>query len=385
MVIAQVALSVLLLLCAGLSVRSWWNANRIDPGFDAEGVAVARFLPDTQGYDQQQADELFRRMEERLLHSPGVDSVAFALRPPLSFNEINVFGIHPVDRGEPPKVLPFVDFNLITPGYFETLRIPFLEGRDFTEHDTSSSARVVIVSQALAQRFWPDEPALGRQLYVDDFRHPWTAEVVGVVADTKHRTLGESPRPIFYWPYAQDAFSWRMVLVRSRSPQRALALIRQVTRELDEDLAITGLETLEETTGRQALLLPRVSAKLFGLLGLIGLILATIGIYAVMAYSVSQRQHEIGVRVAMGAKPGQVVRLVLRRGVVLTTCGIVLGVVGGLIVTWVLSAILYGISATDLVTFLAVPLALAGVSLTACWIPAQRAASVDPLETLRCE
>jgi ABC-type antimicrobial peptide transport system permease subunit len=208
---------------------------------------------------------------------------------------------------------------------------------------------------------------------------------VGVVADTKFRTLGERARSIFYWPYAQERFTWRLLLVRSSSPEAALGLIRQVTRELDKDLAISGLETLEEMIGRQALILPLTSARLFGILGLIGLIIAITGVYAVMAFSVSQRRHEIGIRLAIGADPGTVVRLVLRRGVVLTTLGVVLGVAGAFAVTWLLSWLLYDISSTDLVTFLVVPLMLAGVALTASWIPARRAADVDPLETLRSE
>ncbi len=383
LVVAQVALSMLLLICAGLSVRSMQNAHHIDPGFDPSGVAVARFAPDFQGYTPAQAEEFYRQLTAGVEALPSVRSVGLASHVPLAL-AINVETVVPEERGAvPTQEWPQVDATVVDPGYFETLRIPLLQGRAFTEHDTADSPLAAVVNEELAGRFWPQADALGKRLRVDGVEGSY--EVVGVVRNGKYRTLGEAPRPYLYRALAQNFDGTQMLLARfGGDPGVTLGAIRWKARELDEKIAVSGLSTLEETIST-ALLLPRTGALVFGLFGLLGLLLATIGIYGVVAYAVSQRTHEIGIRMAMGARRGNILFQMVWEGLALTLVGVVLGLAAAALTTRALAAVLYGISATDLSTFIAVPLVLLLVALFASFVPAERASKVDPLVALRYE
>jgi len=383
LVVAQVALSLLLLICAGLSVRSARNAHSIDPGFNPAGVATAQFSPSLQGYDRARTEDFYRRLAERLEGQPGVRSVSYAASLPLTF-EIRIEGVAAEGKdAAPTEEWPVVDVGDVAPGYFETLGIPVLRGRGFSEHDTADAPGVAVVNETLAARFWPGEEALGKRLRVDG-EEPYF-EVVGVARDGKYRTLGEDPRPYLYRPVAQNFSDRQIVLVRGEGDARALLpSIRQAVRELDDKMAMTGLEPLEQAMS-SSLLLPRFGATLFGLFGVIGLLLAAVGLYGVMAYAVSQRTHEIGVRVAMGARRVDVLGMVVRQGLKLTAAGVVLGVAGAAVVTRSLESVLYGVSATDAVTFAGVSLFLVAVALASCYVPARRASRVDPVVALRSE
>ncbi len=380
LVVAQVALSLVLLICAGLAVRSMGNAHRIDPGFDSQGLVVARVSPETQGYSQAQAEDFFRRLDERLSARSDIRATGFAGHLPLTFN-ISMLGAAAEGQDSvPSEEWPIFDTATVGPDYLETMGIDVLQGRSFTEWDDEDAPRVAVINETAAARLWPGQDAIGKRLRIEEYED--YIEVVGVARDGKYRTLGEETRPFVYQAIAQDWKGSQILIARTTGdPAQALATIRQQVRDLDANLAIGQLATIEDATA-SALVLPRLGAALFGLFGIIGLVLAMTGIYGVVSYLVSQRTHEIGIRMAMGAHGGDILRLVVRQGLRLTAVGVVLGVIAALAMTRVLSGILYGISATDVVTFVAVPALLSAVALLATVIPARRASRLDPLVAL---
>ena len=383
LVVAQVALSLVLLICAGLAVRSMGNAHRIDPGFDSQGLVVARVSPETQGYSQAQAEDFFRRLDERLSARSDIRATGFAGHLPLTFN-ISMLGAAAEGQDSvPSEEWPIFDTATVGPDYLETMGIDVLQGRSFTEWDDEDAPRVAVINETAAARLWPGQDAIGKRLRIEEYED--YIEVVGVARDGKYRTLGEETRPFVYQAIAQDWKGSQILIARTTGdPAQALATIRQQVRDLDANLAIGQLATIEDATA-SALVLPRLGAALFGLFGIIGLVLAMTGIYGVVSYLVSQRTHEIGIRMAMGAHGGDILRLVVRQGLRLTAVGVVLGVIAALAMTRVLSGILYGISATDAMTFVLVPLTLTLVALLATAIPSWRASRLDPLVALHHE
>ena len=381
LVVGQVALSLVLLICAGLAVRSMGNAHHIDPGFPTEGLIVASLSPQRQGYSEEQTRELYRRLQERLGARADVTAVGFTSHLPLTMN-ISVSGAAAEGHDTvPEEEWPVVDTVRVGPEYLGTLGVPILHGRAFNEWDTAEAPRVAVVNETLAAAFWPGESAIGQRLRIEgdeDF-----FEVVGVAKDGKYRTLGEAPRSFLYRAMAQDWDGSQAMLVRARGDrQQAMVAVRSLVRELDPKLALGQLATIEEATA-SALVLPRAGAALFGAFGAIGLILTMIGIYGVVSYLASQRTHEIGIRMAVGAGRSDILRLVMGESAVLTALGIALGAGVAAFVTQALSAILYGISATDAVTFVGVSALLAALALIATLVPALRASRLDPLIALR--
>jgi predicted permease len=383
LVVTQVALSLVLLIGAGLSLRSLFNANRIDPGFRVQGVAKASFSPRLHGYNAEQSRQFFQQLLERVRALPGVESAALASHLPLTFEGRNTSAAKEGQRSLPVEQWADVDASTVGPGYFKTMGIRILRGRGFEERDLAGEQNLVVLNETLAGRFWPGQDPVGKTIYLDRNSERW--EVIGVARNAKYRTLGEAPRPFVYQGYRPGDYRDEVVVVRaSGDPQSLLAALRQSARALDEKVPMTGLQTLEQATS-VALLLPRAGASLFGVFGLLGLALASLGLYGVIAYIASQRTHEIGIRMALGAQHADILRLVVSQGVRLTLAGVALGLAGAFAATRVLSVILYGISPTDRMTFAAVTLVLLLTSITACYIPARRATKVDPIVALRHE
>jgi predicted permease len=383
LVVVQVALSMVLLSTAGLSLRSMWNAHRIDPGFDAKGVIAASLNPGLRGYSDAQMAALYRELQFRLASLPRVESVTVASHVPLSF-EINSESLAAVGNELPDeRDWPEVDAASVGPRYFETMRISVLRGREFSARDTAEAPRVAIVNEALAKSFWPGEDAVGKKVRFGQKDQPW--DVVGIVRNGKYRTLGEAARPFIYRPLAQGRMGSDVVLVRTTGDLLpALAAVRREVRLLDEKIPIAGLMPLEEKIS-VALLLPRAGATFFGIFGLLGLALAAVGLYGVISISASQRAHEMGIRMALGASRLQILRLVVGQGLLLTAAGLLLGLVVALGLTRAITVLLYGISPADPVTYVAIGAVLLGVAFAACLVPARRAANVDPMHALRFE
>ena len=381
LVVAQLMISLMLLICAGLALRSLWNASRVNPGFDPSGLATASFSPSLAGYNASQASAFYRQLAARVATLPGVQSASDTDRLPLSL-DVQISGYAPgnANAKSRPKNTP-VPTATVDADYFKTMRIPILRGREFNEQDTEKSSPVLIVNQTLANRFWPGQYALGKHV-----AHAGkTYDVVGIVADGKYVTLGEAPRPYVYLAMRQSEIPDRILIARTfGDPRTALASIRNISKQLDSKVPLTNLETVQQAMS-VSLLLPRAGGTLFGLFGLLGLILASIGLYGVISYTVAQRIHEIGIRIALGAGPTDIARLVIRRGLGIVLTGVALGLAGSFALTRVLSIMLYGISSIDPLTFAAVAVFQIAVAIAACYIPARRATSVDPMVALRYE
>ena len=383
LVVLQVAASLVLLIGAGLFVRSLSNAQAIDPGFETEKAAIVGFNLEVSNYDVVQGREFYRNLTDRIRSRPGVEAVTLANRIPLGImvrtTETYVEGADvPVDKA------PEINVSTVSSGYFETMRVPLLQGRDFSDEDRESAPGAVIVSEAAAQRFWPGQNAVGKQLRLNDPEAP-PRTVVGVARDTKVITLGEAPRPYIYLPFSREYDDMMSVVVRtSGDPTLMLPIIRDEVRGLDERLPVWELKTMREHLGLM-LFAPRMGATLLSLFGGLAALLASIGLYGVVAYTASQRTREVGIRVALGARPADVVKLVVGQGMVLVIVGAAIGLGVALVATRPLATFLYGIQATDPLTVFGVSLMLCGVAFVASLIPAMRAARIDPMVALRYE
>jgi predicted permease len=383
LVAGQVAVSMILLVGAGLFLRSLDKAQRIDPGFDTGPAAILWPNFELSGFDEERGEIMQRELRERLLATPGVTGVSIAGRLPLGAS-VQTYGIT-IDGVEPPpgQQTLDVDFTQADAAYFELLDVPLVSGRNFTEADASGD-RVAIISEEMARRFWPDRDAVGQLLYLGASRER-PVRVVGVARDTKVRTLGEAPRPYLYLNTDQNFVSSMTFVVHGTLPAAELvATARRAALELDPDLVILEAKTMNE---HLALLLfaPRMAAGLLTVFGALALLLATIGLYGMVSYAVARRTREVGIRAALGASRTDIVRLMTAGGMRLIGIGIGVGLALAAGVSWLLSGFLYGIRATDAATFVAVPAVLAIVGFIAAWVPARRAAAVDPITALRTE
>ena len=383
LLVAQVTVSFVLLVGAGLCVRSLLNAERLDPGFDTENVLSFSLSPTLSGYTTAKTATFYRSLSERLQSLAGVRSTSMAAALPLGYGEIRTMVALPGPSGTPMQPVSVAE-NLVAPEYFETIGIPILRGREF---DRNSGQDSVVINETLARRFFPDQDPIGSQLALGDVRHSRSVQVVGVARDSKYRTLGESPEPFLYEPIAPgfEGATGTTVLVRTSVPPKSLvSAIRSEVRMLDGNLPIARVETMEEHI-RSALWLARTTAMLLSTVGTLGMLLAMIGLYGAVAYSVVRRTKEIGIRMALGAQRVEVQRMVVRDGLTLTLTGVGIGLLAALALTRFLGGLLYGMSATDPLTFVAVTMLLAAVALLASYIPARRAAKVDPMVALRYE
>jgi len=384
LVVAQIAMSLVLLCATGLFLRSLQSANGIDVGFRSNGILMMSVDPREHGYTAERTVQLLGQLRERVAALPGVSSAACTDVAPLSMgNRSDGFSVE--GRPETLDLNSTVDLYMATAGYFDAMGIPLIAGRDFA-NEGATAAKVAVVNEALVAQLFKKENPIGQRVSGGGV----TYQVVGIVKNTKSRTLGEQQRPVLYRSLAQSvgsdpSFLGYTVVVRSEGDAAGLAgAVRGEIRALDPTLAVFNIETMEEHL-RGALFLPRLAGTLFGVFGCVGLVLAAVGLYGVVSYSVSRRTREIGIRMALWAQSGGVQRLIVRQGMALTFVAVMLGLGAAFAVTKLFTSILYGIRPHDILTFTVVPVFLAGVALLACWIPSRRAARVDPLAALRYE
>jgi len=381
LVVTQVALSMVALISAGLFVRSLREAYKADPGFDPRNVLLASFDPFLSGYDETRGREFYRRLVERVSTTPGVQSATLARRLPFTGDGI-AFANVTIDGYAPAKDEDMrLNYETVGPLYFQTMRIPLLQGRDFDERDQESASGVVIVNETMAQRYWPGDNALGKRLKLTK---GWL-QVVGIAKDVKNRTLTEAPQPFLYLPLLQDYRSNMILVARTASdPEKMFHSIQTEVAALDPEVPMFDTRTLEEHIG-VSLFLQRMAATLLSIFGLLAVSLAALGLYGVMAYAVSQRTRELGIRISVGAKRADILKLILGQGLILSIIGMVGGLTMALAVTRLSVHSLYGVSTADPLTFVVVAVMLLVVALAAAYLPARRAAKVDPIIALRME
>jgi putative ABC transport system permease protein len=369
------------LIGAGLLIESFLRLQTVNPGFDAHQVLTMRLtLPPAKYPDDGRKARFFRDVIGRIENLPGVTSATAALSMP---HAVNVYA--PVlAEGQPIVLLgqrPLAQWNSVTPGYFKTVGIPLLHGRDINWADDEHAPRVVIVSDSMARRFWPGRNPLGQHLAYGRDQLP--GEVVGIVGDVKNEGLEADSVMVFYTPYPQRTWTGMTIAIRAAGDPHLLARTAHAqVLALDRDQPVTNIETLEESLA-STLERRRQTMYLLAAFAAIALLLAVVGLYGVMAYSVAQRTTEIGIRQAIGAQRGDILRLVLGQGLRLGLAGIGIGVLAAMALTRLISGMLYRVSATDPLTFAGISILFLGVALAASYVPAYRATRVDPLEALR--
>ena len=380
LVIAQLALSLVLLIGAGLFLRSLQNALRFDPGFAAQNLMTASLATRGANLSRQQGRSFYDEALQRIGSLPDVQSVTLTAVVPVSGGGerrgVQLEGYQP-QTGEDTEL----NTNTVGPNYFRTMGIPIVAGRDFNTQDKEGSPRVLIVNEELARRYFGGS-ALGKRLR---FGSDTVSEIVGVARNAKHRSLREAPLPVIYIPLSQEYRGGMTLMVRTAgSPAGVVGAVRNEMRTLNKDVPLFSVETMPERIGDQ-LATDRMMAVLLSVFGGGGLLLASIGIYGVMGYAVAQRTHEIGIRIALGAEQRDILKLIVGQGLVLILIGVSLGLALAFAATRVLQSVLFGVSASDPVTFGSVVMLLVGVALLACYLPARRATKVDPLVALRYE
>jgi putative ABC transport system permease protein len=382
LVILESAIAVVLLIGAGLLIRSLIQLQNITPGFDAHNVLTMRVdLPREKYATTEKTGSFFSQLESRLGGLPGVESVGLVSELPLSGQPND---IPYTVEGRPPVSIDQAfddDFRRVNRQYFGALRIPFLRGRNFTEQEVRQSAKVVIISDLLARQVFPNEEPIGKRLILAMGNQAF--EIIGIVGDIRHRALESQPAAAMYLPTYETP--WMNLVIRTKGDPASLsAAVRKEVQGIDPDQPVADVKTMEQWLDT-AVAAPRYRTALLGLFALVALVLASTGIYGVMSYSVTQRTHEIGVRMALGARQLDVLKLVVRQGMTLVVVGVGVGLVGAIALTRVMSTLLFGVTAKDPVTFVAVAALLTVVAFVACYLPARRATKVDPLVALRYE
>ena len=395
-VIGQVGISLVLLISAGLFIRSLRNAQSINPGFNPDNVLVVPLNINLLKYTKPQGRAFYQQVIEKVEALPGVESATLARVVPLSgggrTTTVFIQGQEPATEAttseggsaQDNNRSNIVNANVVGLRYFETMGIPLLRGRDFTAEDRDGAPGVVIVNETFARRFWKGEDVIGKRVSTRGPQGPFL-EIIGVVANGKYVTIGEEPRSMMYNPLLQNHETGMTLHARaSVDPRTLAAAVRNEVQSLERNLPVIDVRTMTEQVS-SSLFPAKMGAILLAVFGLLALLLASVGIYGVMGYSVARRTREIGIRMALGAGRGDVLRLVLREGMTLVGIGVALGLVGAWFATQLLASFLYGVSVTDPLTFAGIPLLLSGVALVASFVPARRATKVDPLVALRYE
>jgi putative ABC transport system permease protein len=382
LVVSEIALSLVALVGAGLFLRSMRDAQKLDPGFESRNLFVMNVDLGALHYEEGRGQQFFRSAIERADAVPGVQAATIASNAPLGGGLART--VFPEGQDESTGYRgTLTQTDDVTPGYFQTLRIPLLRGRVFTQADRKETSPVAVINEAMVRRFWPDEDPIGKRFHF--FGDPTLIEVVGIVRNTVINAIGEPPVLVAYLPITQAYSPAVTIQVRtSGRPEPVISGVREQIQQLDNNLAITGVQTIGEVMD-QGLWAPRMGAALLGLFGGLALILAALGVYGVLSYSVNQQTREIGIRMAMGADRRNVLGLVVGQGLKLAAIGVVAGVVIALLLARQLSSLLFGVNAYDPLTFLSVATILMVVAFFACYIPALRATRVDPLTALRYE
>ncbi|HKA17152.1 MAG TPA: ABC transporter permease [Blastocatellia bacterium] len=382
LVVFEVALALMLLIGAGLLIKSFVNLQHIDPGFNPRSaLRVDVSLPRTRYPARNQPTAFYKQLIERIVALPGVQSVGGISRLPLSGGGTDTeFEIEGQPPSEPDRQ-PVAWYSSVTPDYFRTMGIRLIQGREPLESDNADSPKVVVISETLARRYFPDEDPIGKRLVFGTDKR----EIAGIVSDVNHFGLTQDARPTMYFPHAQSPARGMSLVVRTASnPLALVASIRNQVSALDQNLATSNVMTLEELVA-SSIAEPRFTLLLLGSFAAVALVLSGIGVYGVVSYSVSQRSHEIGVRMALGAQVSDVLKLVIAQGMTLVLGGVGVGLLAAFALSRVMSKLLYGVSPTDLTIFAATSLILTGVALGACSVPGRRATRVDPMESLRYE
>ncbi|MEY2539739.1 MAG: hypothetical protein QOG67_3479, partial [Verrucomicrobiota bacterium] len=387
LVIGEVAISFVLLIGAGLLINSFLHLRRLDPGFRIDHVLTMKVvLPELKYPDKQRRAPFYEEVLRRVQSLPGVESVAFGSNLPLTYSgdsiEITIEG-----RPDPaPDRRPDIVTRVVSPGYFRTMGIPLLQGRDFNAQDkVDSTTQTVVITEKTARHFWPGENPIGKRLKpgASMSQSAWR-EIVGVVKDVRQNDFIAEPKLQMYLPYTQtNAFPPNALAVRTAVDPLSLALsVRKAVWEVDKDQPVSDIDTMENIVSA-AVARQRFSMLLFGIFATLALVLAAVGIYGVMSYAVTQRTREIGIRIALGAKRTDVLKLAMGHGLRLVMIGVVIGLGAAFVLTRVMASLLFGVSATDPATFMAISLVLLSVAMLASYIPSVRAMNVDPMVALR--
>jgi putative ABC transport system permease protein len=388
LVTAEVAVSLVLLIAAGLLINSFLRLRNIDPGFKVDHLLTMKIeLPEPKYEAFERRAAFYTDLIQRVQSLAGVRSAAVTTNLPL-YRQGNSIGVRLEGKPEPPPGQELIVVTrIVSPAYFETMSIPLLNGRQFTDQDTETTPNVVVISETMARRFWPGEEAIGKRLAAGRVRTDadWI-QVVGIVKDVRQFELNAEPRPQMYVSYRQaDFFAPEDLVVKTDvEPASLAAAVRKAVWEIDKDQPVSNIKTMDEILA-DSIARQRFSMLLLGVFAGVALLLAAVGIYGVMSYSVAQRTHEIGIRMALGAQTGAVLKLAVGYGLKLVVAGVLIGLVAAFALTRLMSTLLFGVTPTDPMTFALISLLLVGVAAVASYIPARRATKVDPLIALRYE